>query len=533
MNHVDYALPSKAELMRERRKDLISGPFGFYARNCLSIRLKSGGVAAFVLNKAQRYVDAALEEQKRKFGYVRALILKGRQQGISTYIQGRFIRTTTCKRGIRAFILTHEDKATNNLFAMGQRFYKNLPAIVQPELGKCNAKELTFANLDSGYDVGTAGKKDVGRSQTIQLFHGSEVAFWPNSEDHGKGILQAIPKLPGTEIILESTANGVGNFFHALFMQAQEGEGNFIAIFVPWFWQDEYRETPPDDFEPTDEEVQLASQFSLSRDQIYWRRMKILEFSASQSDPEIYFKQEYPMDAVEAFQYSAGDTLITSKMCIAARKREVFVEPGSRTIPFVVGVDPSTGVDSFAHVSRYQRKMYNAVAYKGAQVQHHRSRVNICRNILDTECEIAGKKPDMMFIDYSAGLGAAMVDELVSEGYRGRVMAINFGAEADNKEQYKNKRNEMIGRFAEWLRDQDMPAQIPDDDLFQAHLCASPYTWDAHDRMVLRSKDFIKKEFRFSPDFLDAGALTFAKRLDLQALNREVDARPLPVLSSR
>src|SRR5437868_6551462 len=102
-----------------------------------------------------------------------------------------------------------------------------------------NSDGLTFANTDSGYVLGTAGTRGVGRSSTIQLFHGSEVAFWPHAETHAAGVLQAVPDADGTEVILESTANGPGNFFHQTWREAERGDNDFVAIFVPWFWQDE------------------------------------------------------------------------------------------------------------------------------------------------------------------------------------------------------------------------------------------------------------------------------------------------------
>ena len=86
-----------------------------------------------------------------------------------------------------------------------------------------NSKELIFGVLDSGYKLGTAENKSAGRSSTIQLFHGSEVAFWPNAAEHAKGIMQAIPDAFNTEAILESTANGVGNYFHQQWQKAEAG----------------------------------------------------------------------------------------------------------------------------------------------------------------------------------------------------------------------------------------------------------------------------------------------------------------------
>jgi hypothetical protein len=249
----------------------------FYARNCLKIRTKSGKTAPLELNRAQRYIHERLETQRRETGRVRALILKGRQQGCSTYVGARYYHQTTWAHGLRTFILTHEDVATQNLFEMVNRFHEHCPPFVCPSTGAANAKELFFDALDSGYKVGTAGTKGVGRSSTIQLFHGSEVAFWPHAETHAAGVLQAVPDVAGTEVILESTANGVGNFFHQKWRDAERGIGDFIAVFVPWYWQEEYRKEPPADFAMDAEEREYADTYALSDEQMAWRRNKIGE----------------------------------------------------------------------------------------------------------------------------------------------------------------------------------------------------------------------------------------------------------------
>ena len=144
-----------------------------YAPEQLRIRTKTGGIESFVFNRAQRYIHDKLEEQKGTTGKVRALILKGRQQGCSTYVAGRFYHRVTHAVGLRCFILTHEDAATQNLFEMVNRYHEHVDDAVRPRTGAANAKELNFADRDSGYKVGTAGTKGAGRSSTVQLFHGS------------------------------------------------------------------------------------------------------------------------------------------------------------------------------------------------------------------------------------------------------------------------------------------------------------------------------------------------------------------------
>lgn len=150
--------PREREIRIRLRSD-----FEYYAPRCLKIRTKAGRVDPFRLNVAQAYLHSQIEAQKAKTGKVRALVLKGRQQGCSTYTEGRYFHALTHRRGIRAFILTHMDDATNNLFGMAKRFYEHCPEIVRPSQRASNAKEFIFDKLDSGYKVGTAGSKGYVR----------------------------------------------------------------------------------------------------------------------------------------------------------------------------------------------------------------------------------------------------------------------------------------------------------------------------------------------------------------------------------
>ncbi|MES0328056.1 MAG: hypothetical protein ABUK13_07690 [Gammaproteobacteria bacterium] len=486
------------------KRQLLKDDFEYYARNCLKIRTKHEGLQPLSLNDAQKYIHDRLETQLKETGKVRAILLKGRQQGASTYVEGRFIWRTTHNKGTKAFILTHDGESTNALFEMTERYYDNLPPFVKPTTSAANAKELHFDALDSGYKIGTAGNKAVGRGQTIQYFHGSEVAFWMNASEHTKGIMQAVPDAPGTEVVWESTANGVGNFFHEQWKLAEKGLSEFIPVFVPWFWQSEYKKAIPDGTVFTDEEMLLAEIYNINREQLFWRRMKVAELTTDGVDGERAFKQEYPMNAAEAFQVSGGDGLIKADHCMSARKNK---EKGSG--PLIVGVDPSRGGDRFAIVKRQGRKMYGMKAYKGEECDKLGKNVAICIEQLDTIDADAEKVPDMMFID--AGGGVDIVDRLHELGYKKRVKAVYFGSSPLKPKKYKNKRNEMWGEMADWMVDESLPVEIPDDDEMQADLCASPYDRDSNDRRVLWSKDKIKSKYGFSPDYGDAGALTFTE----------------------
>ena len=157
-------MDAKERATRQRLKD----DFPHYASRCLRILTKAGERHPLVLNEAQIFIHQQLERQLADTGRVRALILKGRQQGASTYVEGRFYWKTSHRKGVKAFILTHLDDATSNIFAMAKRYHEHCPDLVKPSTAASNAKELVFDRLDSGYKVGTAGSKGTGRSATLQ-----------------------------------------------------------------------------------------------------------------------------------------------------------------------------------------------------------------------------------------------------------------------------------------------------------------------------------------------------------------------------
>ena len=292
------------------RKRVYKRNFRQYAAHNLWVRPKSGSLVRFVFNSAQIILDNAINEQLEKLGMVRLLVLKGRQQGISTYVEGRYYWRTSWTRGVRCYILTHEREATKNLFDMAKLYHEKVPYYLRPATKHSNDKELVFNKLRSGYRVGTAGSKDTGRSQTNQYFHGSEVAFWPFSGAHEAGVIETVPDEPGTEIIFESTANGHDPLFYQKWQDAAHPDNDYLRVFIPWFVQAEYRRKVPDGFriigpgdtriEQFGNEVEIARQFNLDNEQLSWRRGKII----SKSNGLQKFYQEYPCTPEEAFSES-------------------------------------------------------------------------------------------------------------------------------------------------------------------------------------------------------------------------------------
>lgn len=498
----------------------VATDFDAYAMACLKIRTKSGAVTPLILNRSQKYLHDRLEAQRKTKGKVRALVLKGRQVGISTYISGRFYWRTSHTRGCRTFILAHLDDASANLFNMARRFHDNVPEMFRPQTGSANAKELTFANLDSGYKVSTAGSQAVGRSDTIQLFHGSEMGFWPNAEEHSAGLVQAIADAPGTEDIRESTANGIGNAFHNMWVAAERGDSEFEPIFIPWFWHEEYDREAPSDWRPPEAFIDYGDAYKLSLGQVYWAFLKNREAAivAGGSPDEINwkFRQEYPANAAEAFQTSGADSFIRPEQVLAARKGKV-----SGYGPIILGVDPARGGgDKTGIVDR-----------QGRRIGAHCSKMIDSNDLMAVAGEIQTLyrtiKPSKIVID-TTGLGAGLYDrlrELLGEAVEG----VNFGSKAFQYQKYANRRAEMWDLMRQWF-DDPAGVQVPDDDVFQGNMTSiirgqGATRFNSNGQLLLEPKDHVRERLSFSPDLADAAALTFAIDFDTLA---EVDFKPAP-----
>ena len=288
-----------------------------YIENCLKIKTKSGTVVPFRLNDAQRKLYAVAKRQQDAGKPVRLIILKARQLGFSTLTEGLIFHACATRKNVNALIVAHREDATANLFRMSKLFYDELPAPVKPMLRASNAQELVFENpsklrserearpgLRSRIRCATAGGRGIGRSDTLQCVHLSEYAFWPDGAD-GKastlaGILQAVPSLPGTMVVIESTANGFEDFKER-WDAAVAGENDFEPVFFAWFENPDYSMPVVPGTEWTPEERDLKAAYQLTDGQLQWRRWCIANNCGGSLD---MFRQEYPASPGEAFLHS-------------------------------------------------------------------------------------------------------------------------------------------------------------------------------------------------------------------------------------
>jgi hypothetical protein len=490
----------------------------FFSQHQLKIVPKEGGrPKPFVLNRAQRHIHQCLEDQRKRTGKVRAYILKGRQQGVSTYVGARYYFRTVSRSGVLTFIFAHDSSASDSLYNMVQTYYDLSDPSFRPLLGARNHKELFFPKLRSGYKVGTAGTTGLGRSKTFQQVHWSEVAYSPNANDHAAGILQTVSDMPDTEIILESTANGEGDFFHTGCMQALSGQGEFQLIFVPWYWQDEYKKPIDDVWLPSEEEQQYLDLFSkdgLTKEHLQWRRSKVSEFIGDVNR----FKHEYPFTPEEAFEASDEDSFIKAMMVRAARNTPSV----HTTAPLVFGVDPAAlGGDKFRVVHR-----------KGRNI----TKIDTYPEMLPTESarrlahDIKKYNPARVCID-AGGLGLGVYSALLDMGYKNRLVKIDFGGKALDPENNYNRTAEMYRKAREWL--EDKPVSIHCDDklasALQAELSARKHTWHNNSQLRMEPKAEVKKRLGYSPDTADAFILTFAEPIPETAQFGSHMQRPIQV----
>jgi len=467
-----------------------------FAKNFLVIHDKSGTARNFEFNRAQNYVHERLEKQLADTGMVRALILKGRQQGISTYISARFFHKVITQKGKKAFILTHLSDATKSMFDMTKRYSEHLPIEIFPQPDKKNDNTLMYNGLGSGYRVGTAGNENIGRSMTNQFLHLSEYAFYKKAESISLGLKQTVAYIPGTELVEETTANGIDNAFYKEWQKAKNGESNYIIVFVPWYWQKEYCIDIPKDFLLTDEEKELFDKFKddgLTIGHLAWRRIKLEEFSGDGEQKRRRFRQEYPFTDEEAFLSSTTDVFISKEHVEKARKNNVDSKSN-----LVIGIDPARmGDDRISIIRRRGRRAYDLETHYNIDTM---ALCGIIRKIIDKE------NPCRVCID-SIGIGAGIVDRLHELGYD-IVHGVNVARRAEEYDKYKNLRAELWDLMLEWFT-QEMPVQVPDSDELQTDLTGLGYKYDSSGRLQIEGKDDAKKRGLLSPDTADALMLTF------------------------
>lgn len=310
-----------SESQIEKLKHRIVDDFPYWAQHFAKIVDKRGRLIPFDLKPGQLALDRELEAQRAAGKPMRAIILKARQIGFSTYVQAKLVHRCTLRERYDATVVAQDKETGARLYRMAETIYSNLPADewLKPALMQHRRQQfLHFAGggmwteggvfPDSRYNVDTAGEFQAGRGGTNRAIHASEVGLWPQIGEKLTSLLSSVPDEPETIFIQESTAKGF-NEFKDWWDDAEAGRSEWLAFFWPWWKEEEYRRPFASELEreafvigdPTnayaEEEAELVAQLALEPEQLYWRRQKI----ANMGGDVRRFHQEYPSTPEEAF----------------------------------------------------------------------------------------------------------------------------------------------------------------------------------------------------------------------------------------
>ena len=257
---------------------------------------KQAKTVPFKLNPPQKKILDSLKN--------RDIILKARQEGISTLILAIFTIDFITRENIRNVVISHEEKATQKLFDKVKFFLDSMKKTFPGELPfklKYNSRhELVNEEKNSVFYIGTAGSRAFGHGDTINNLHVSELSRWPDQEKLMVGLMQAVPR--EGRIIVETTANGVGDYFYNLWKKSNAQGSSFNTHFLAWFELPEYSLKIREGFQASEEEQELQKTYGLTSEQLNWRRWKISELGGSLDS----FNEQFPSNAEEAFIVSGN-----------------------------------------------------------------------------------------------------------------------------------------------------------------------------------------------------------------------------------
>lgn len=334
---LDPDIDNLAELWQEFIKLRVLHDFEFWAAKYIIIKDKLTAIDVhFVLNRGQRKLLKVLERERLAGRPIRIILLKARQWGGSTLTQIYIAWIQLVhKKQWSSCICAHVENAARVVRGMYTKLLDNYPAWLLDNAKQEDIKLSPFEGSPKTRQVkargakitiGSAEKPDGLRSDDIACAHLSEVGLWQSTlskkpEDLVQTVISGIAMIPYSVIVFESTAKGVGNFFHREWLRATDKESlsAYVPVFVAWFEIDNYTEEIDDyyDFvaslEPN--EMQLFKD-GATLEGIAWYRRKELEYT-----DHWRFVSEYPSTPQEAFQssghpyYNIGDVQRLGENC--------------------------------------------------------------------------------------------------------------------------------------------------------------------------------------------------------------------------
>lgn len=225
--------------------------FEYWCAVCVKIQDKqSKAMVPLILRSPQRKLVKLLIGKLENNEPIRVVMLKARQWGGSTVVQ-MFMAWIQLfhRKGWHSVIIGDIEEQSRNIRAMYSRLAVNHPSEVfkiEFESFEGSAKNKVLKGRDAIVYLGSMQKPDSIRSADVMMAHLSEVGLWRSTEgkkpeDIVQSIAGTVPLEPYSLIIMESTAKGIGNFFHRWWSKASSNENGYEPLFVAWWEIDIYR----------------------------------------------------------------------------------------------------------------------------------------------------------------------------------------------------------------------------------------------------------------------------------------------------
>ena len=327
---IDCGIPDTAdnelEVVDELFRLRLKYDFEFYAKLCIRIQDKqSKAMIPLVLNRGQRILLTQYEKDRLAGRPCRVVLVKSRQWGGSTLTAAyMFWMMRMHYKNWHTTIVALDQSQAVNIRTMMKNMIKELPPFHEyTSFKRHEGRETSRIIPETGalVQIGSAEKPDALRSYDFAMVHFSEVGLWKatktkSGQDIAQSVESTVPNTPGTMIVYESTAKGVGNFFHTQYLNAKDNKENnrdgYQPVFVAWF-----------DHKINQSKILHFDRFVKSMTPYQWWQFRqgatlegikwYAEEQRARGWNDFQMKSEYPTTADEAFQ-TTGGTYFSNEM---------------------------------------------------------------------------------------------------------------------------------------------------------------------------------------------------------------------------
>ena len=253
---------------------------------------------------AQRPYISEIERQYNDGDPVRIIVLKARQLGISTVTEAAFFLWAFLHPGTSGLVVSHKDGQAQDLFQMTKRYWETWPHRRLYNVKYNTRRQLQWRETESNLRVLTAKNLEGARGSTIHCLHASEVAFWDDAGVLWGGLEPSIPNRHGTFVCIESTANGIGNWFHEEWQKAEVGDSAFVPMFFPWYRHSATRIFGTNliefDLDADEKDILRRCRVEGLQDEMAFASLAYRRLEIRKKGDD-WFHQEYPTTPEEAF----------------------------------------------------------------------------------------------------------------------------------------------------------------------------------------------------------------------------------------